>query len=455
MPKLSVSEWAFRLGLVACAGGVGSYVVAALQQPLGADLVRHVAWFLAAFAFYLVAVLLVLLAERHLRDGRTGRADLALILMPALLFRLALLVTTPSLSDDVFRYVWDGKLLNAGIDPYRYPPSAPELALLRDSLWEGINHKSMPTPYPPAAEALFAAAYRLLPDSPRAMQAMAVAFDLGVMALLFAMLGSLGLDRRRVLVYGWNPLVLLQFAHGAHYDAAMILPLLGALYLLGMGRRIASGMLLALATAVKLVPFLLVPLFLPLWGWTGLLGMVAVLAAGLLPWWAVGSGPAGLISEAGDARFNDSLGYLLVKLMEPLAPNPEVAARGMALVVLVLFVLLAAIQSWRRPADWKSVLRGSYALLGLFLLLNAVVEPWYLTWVVPFLCFFLRWRPSNFLSRAPAFGWLLFSGLVVLTDLSYLPGAPPSLWVAIRIVEYGPLYLLLGLTAWDAARPNK
>ncbi len=438
----------FRRSLLVCGVGVGSYAAGALIFPPGSDLVRHSLEFLGSFAFYLAAVVLLLRAEARNRGRSSVAADLALILGVAVLLRALLLATSPSLSDDVFRYVWDGKVRNAGIDPYQYPPSAPELAYLRDSLWEGINAKSMPTPYPPLAEALFALAYRLAPDSLKAMQGMAVAFDLGIVLLLIPMLSRFGLDPRRVLIYAWNPLILLQFAHSAHYDAAMVLPLLAALYLLALGKRGLSAGLMGVSVLVKLVPVVAAPLFLPLWGVGGTLTMGVVVVTGLVPWLMASMESGGLLSEASDARFNDSLGYLLSRLMQRVTSDPDAVARAVAAGLLVFSSLLLLVWIWRRGADWKRLLLSTYWMLGLFVMVNAVVEPWYLTWIVPFLCFALGLGPNGLPSPGPALGWLLLSGLVVLTDLTYLPGVGNSLWPWVRAAEYLPLYSLLIFWGW-------
>ena len=55
--------------------------------------------------------------------------------------------------DDVYRYVWDGKVQRAGVNPYRFAPDAPQLSALRDTDWARINNRSLPTIYPPLAEA--------------------------------------------------------------------------------------------------------------------------------------------------------------------------------------------------------------------------------------------------------------------------------------------------------------
>jgi len=442
--RLLSSRHGFRAALMLCGAGTLGYCLVALRVAPGADLPRHTGWFMVAFACYLPAVALVLAAERRGRPWTGG--DLVIIGGLALLFRALLAAIPPSLSDDVLRYVWDGKLINAGVNPYLYAPAAPELAQFRSPLWEGINSKSMSTPYPPLAEALFALVYRLAPESLFGMQLMAVTFDLGVAALLITMLDRWGLDRRRVLVYAWNPLVPLQFAHSAHFDAAMILTLLGAIFLLSGGRRVASGALLGLSVLVRLVPAVVGPIFLPLWGVVGTVAAGVVTVGGLLPWLGSGSAISGILLEASDARFNDSLGYILPRLLGMVVPNSESVARGLASLSVALASLGIALYLWRRGGDWKKLLKACYWLLGLTLLLNAVVEPWYLTWMLPFLCFTLGSTRLGLPVPGPALGWLLLSGTIVLTDLTYAANSPDSLWVWVRAAEYIPLY---GLLFWQ------
>jgi hypothetical protein len=438
------SEARFRLALLGCALGTGIYAAGALSLSPGADLGRHVLLFLAAFAFYLVSVLLLVHSERRITFPRK---ILGLALLWAVVLRVALLFTAPSLSDDLFRYVWDGRVANAGISPYAYPPSAPELAHLRGDLWDGINHKAMATPYPPLAEAIFAVTYRVVPESLTAMQLVAVSFDLGVIAVLALLLRRTRMDRRRVLIYAWNPLIMVQYAHSGHFDSAMVLTLLVAIYLLSQGRKAASGLALGASVLVKLLPAMLAPLFLPLWGLAGLAAAAMAVALGAVP--LLGSPAlAGIFSEASGARFNDSAGYLLLKLFAPVTADPETAARGTAALILVAASLSLAWYLWRTGAAWESVLKGSYWLLGLYLLLNAVVEPWYLTWILPFLCFALSTDARGLPDLAPAWGWLLLSGLVMLTDLTYAPGTGGSIWPWVRAAEYVPLYLLLGTWLW-------
>ncbi len=415
--------------------------------------------FAIAFFLYLGAAALVLRRLSGEAVGAAGHRLLMLILGLALLPRAILLLSDPALSDDLYRYIWDGKVAAAGIDPYRYAPDAPELAPLRDALWTPINQKSQHTPYPPAAQAVFAATYRIAPDSIKAQQVVATAGDVLAIGALLALLGRLGLPRERVLLYAWSPTPALHFAHSAHNDSLMIAatllaPALALVPDQGGGGRLAragSGLALALAALIKLIPLLLGPLLLRRWRWAGLLACGAGLALGVAPYLA--SGPAalaGLGTEAGEAVFNDSLHLVLVRLLAPLTPRAATLTTLLSAATLALAALASAWRGGREPAG---LARGAATLLGLALLLNAVVEPWYLAWILPFVALFLRPGRGRWpFAPTPLLGWLWLSGAVQLTDLTYLGPEYARWWPIIRAIEYGPLFALLARDALRHAR---
>lgn len=424
--------------------------------------------FAIVFALYLGASLLVLRRETHpasVERVSTPRL-LGLIVGLAVVMRLVLLVSTPALSDDLYRYIWDGRVAAAGIDPYRYAPAAPELASLRDPLWERVNQKTQRTPYPPAAQLVFAATYRLAPDSIKAQQVVATVADLLVIGGLVLLLRRLGLPVERALLYAWHPLPALHFAHSAHHDPLMIAPLLLALALVVPATvdaveargRVGSGLALAVAVLVKLVPALVVPVLLRRWRWLGLAAFGLGLAVLSTPY--LRAGPTllgGVGTEAGEAVFNDSLHYLLIRLLAPVTSRAATIASLLSAVALAATALALAWRD-RQLADAAGPARATLFLLGLALLLNAVVEPWYLAWILPFLALFLRpnapgqrhgdstpaWLP---VALTPLLGWWWLSGAVQLTDLTYLSPQAARWWPLIRAVEYGPLFALLGLAA--------
>ena len=331
-----------------------------------------------------------------------------------------------------------------------------ELAPLRDDLWGPINQKTQHTPYPPAAQAVFALTYRLAPDSVRAQQVVATLADLAAIGALLLLLARLGLPRERVVLYAWSPTPMLHFAHSAHNDALMIAATLLALALaVGAGRggvahRVGGGAALAFAALIKLVPLLLAPLLLRRWRVAGTLAFGLGLVAGVAPFLAAGPAAlAALGTEAGEAVFNDSVRYVLVRLLAPVTAAPGTAASLIAAATLAAAALALA----ARDRGDLGLVRGVATLLGLAILLNAVVEPWYLAWLLPFVAILLPPGPGRLpFAPTPLLGWLWLSGAVQLTDLTYLDPANARWWPLIRLVEYGPLFALLALAGVELVR---
>src|SRR5438445_872072 len=144
-----------RILLVACGVALEAWALTAVLQSPGSDIPRHVALTLLAWGVWVVALWL---GPRLSAAG--WRRDLTLIFAVAIAMRATLLFTTPTLSDDAYRAVWDARLVHAGVNPYQYAPAASETEPYRDDLiWPRVNHKEQRTPYPPPATLLSAAAY--------------------------------------------------------------------------------------------------------------------------------------------------------------------------------------------------------------------------------------------------------------------------------------------------------
>jgi hypothetical protein len=165
-----------------------------LTWNLAARPVAFLLW--CAFAF------LALIWAAH-RLAAIDAAKTVGILSVAVLLRLLLLPLPPSLSDDIYRYVWDGRVVNAGHDPYRLAPEDPTLEPLRDELWRKLPHREVPTVYPPLAMGLFSIAARASAPIPTLKLAL-VLFDLVGCALLLRIAANYGIARERVIWYAWN-----------------------------------------------------------------------------------------------------------------------------------------------------------------------------------------------------------------------------------------------------------
>ena len=202
---------------------------------------------------YLVAVWVVL-------NRPVNRWTFVIILACAAACRLVCLFSPPFLSTDIFRYVWDGRVQAAGINPYRYIPADPHLAFLRDlDIYPHINRRSYAhTIYPPGAQMLFLLITRI-GASVRWMKAGMVGLEALTIWALVKLLAAVGLRREQVLIYAWHPLLLWEVASSGHVDGAA-LPLIAlALLFYVRHKPAATGFALAAATLVKLYPIALFP----------------------------------------------------------------------------------------------------------------------------------------------------------------------------------------------------
>jgi len=390
----------------------------------------HVWAFVGLFALAGAAYALAVAAV--VRRPPSGGRALVAILGAAVLFRLILLPTVPSLSTDVYRYLWDGRVQAAGLSPYTEPPNSPTLASLRDPvIYPRLNHLDWRTIYPPGAQLVFALLASLAPSSVLAFKSLVVAADLATALVLSAWLGALGRPQAWVLIYAWHPLVVIELAGSGHLDALALLASVAALWAATRGREAWAGIWIGLGALVKLYPLLLLP---ALGGRRAsrVVGACAiVVAAGYLcyaraGWAVVGSLPRFVAHE----QFNGTLRTLLEWVVVPLGGPGRVAAR---LIPLLALSGLAVGLAWRGRTipPWQ---RAAW-LVGAYCLTTPSLFPWYVLWLVPLLAVELRWP------------WLWLTGAVALTYLVFaepLWRMPP--WVP--AVEFIPL--AAGL-AWTPA----
>jgi alpha-1,6-mannosyltransferase len=411
--------------------------------------------FFIAFGLYALAAWWVLQNK-----SAPTRHTLVLIFAFAILFRAILIFSQPSLSDDMYRYVWDGRVQAHGINPYVYPPDAAQVASLRDSaIWPDIGWKPYPTIYPAGAELIFAAAWRIWPDNVHWFQAIMVSADLLAGVLLLLLLRALGRSPLSVLIYLWHPLVIFEVAHAAHVDA-LVLPLLVAALLARVkGRPALTGVLLGLAASMKLFPVLILPV---LWQWQDARGRIrpawvmplAFLAAfGLtyLPYLSIGTAVLGFLPVYFHQAFNFLTSVPLYILVFQAGGQPELVINALTLVVLLAISLFFL---YRPAADAETALRRCLWPIGAYSLLTINLYPWYLLWLIPLVALFLssrrpetRKQLAQRLLSSSWTGWWLLSGLIALAYTFYIHRVPD--WVAI-LAQFIPLYefLLIDLARW-------
>ena len=453
---------------------------AALSWGAKTPVWRFVAIAVAAHAPY--AAILFLARDLRVRP--------ALVLGAAAVLRIALAAGRPVFSDDVYRYVWDGRAVAEGRDPYAFPPAAEELARFRDGAYDGINNKELRTIYPPLAELAFGAIAAVSPTVRAFQIAMALA-DLGVVALLLAIArhreGKGGRPFAAAgLAYGLSPVACIEAAMSAHLEPLAVLPVVGAVALIAActspripaALRIGAAAGLAVGSAVKLLPLLFLAPFarrlrapaiaVPVAVaaiyaafWSPDLGAVRTLDAFARRWEGNAGGFALIegaartaIGAAAGAKSPDEMVHVRVLDaparalqgtffslhkdggFDPARPGAfalsdlsRAVARGIALAAL------AAVIAWTVLRRLE-LLAALLWIAGAFVLLTPVMHPWYLLWILP-------WAACR-----GATPWLAFGAAL---PLSYLPldgwwargvwDAPA--WIA--CAEYGVLAIA---TVW-------
>jgi alpha-1,6-mannosyltransferase len=182
------------------------------------------------------------------------------VLLVAAAMRAIVLPAPPFLSSDIYRYVWDGRVQNAGINPYRYIPADPALAPMRDdAIYPHVNRREYArTIYLPAAQLVFRAVAAISPTV-LAMKIAMVLVECVAIGAMIALLRCAGLPPARVAIYAWNPLTVWSFALDGHVDALAIGLLALAMLARGLRRDSATGVAIAAATLTKIIPLVAFP----------------------------------------------------------------------------------------------------------------------------------------------------------------------------------------------------
>lgn len=360
---------------------------------LGFERLRSMGDPLSTWAFRIPLALSVpsyLLAVWMVRRG--ARPSLGLVLGVAIGLRAVLLITPPLMSGDVFRYVWDGRVQNAGINPYLYLPVDPALAALRDGvIYPNINRADYaPTIYPPAAQALFAGVVALS-DSVIAMKLAMVGLEAVAIACLLRLLRRTGQASAQVLIYAWNPTALWEFANNGHVDAAAVGLLALALLLRGSGVRDGlAGFAAGAAVLVKFLPAVVLPALWRRGGWALVAGFLLCVSA--LYGFYAGFGGAGvkvlgfLHGYGAEEGLDSGQGIWALAGLAMIAPLPFWAGKAyLALAAAGLLGLGAWIAFRARPglgtaADVMRICADAGVLILAMMIALSPHYPWYFAW---------------------------------------------------------------------------
>jgi hypothetical protein len=397
--------------------------------------------FLGAFAVFLLAVLAAWRARPELSPRLVWP-----ILILGIGLRLAVAPVRPATTSDIYRYLWEGRVVRAGMNPYADPPDSPRLQRLRDWVWTLVPFKSVPAAYPPVAQYVFAAA-GLLPGNPIIVLKLVLAlFDIGTVLLLVSILGPMKLPRSWVILYAWHPLAVCEVVARGHLDSlGIFLMVLAARLLLTPARAgfALSGAALAASILAKGYAVLAAPfMFLaarPRRG-TFLLSMTATAALLYAPFASAGLGLfRGASMYAGQWKGNSSVFALVNLALSRVSPHHDTIARVICLSATVIWVVVLVKKASAAPENRALMARLTLLAMIGFFLLSPPVYPWYLAWTLPWLCL------------SPNAPWLVLTGTIFGFYAHDFAGHHREIWW-VTVAEYG---LPLFVAALTTLRPRR
>lgn len=456
---------------------------------------RLIAAGISLFAIHLGLAFLIRTSEAGLTPGQTW-VSISVLLAAGLIWMTSLLLGSHQVSTaatvaalalgllmrlcyfggpafhevDFNRYLWDGAVTAKGLDPYAEPPSnalaqrvtrsvsthgeaqsrdwaLADLADEAGAVFDGVRYNDLKTIYPPGAQLAFAIASLMKSFSLDVWRCLILAAEMLTMALLLLMLGHSARPRIYALLYWWNPLLIVQFAASAHMDALICPLLLATLWATWQQRNFLATIFLAVASAIKLWPLLLLPLAAgrgttcrrylatSIWG--------LILSAVML--WPqlrhLGEGQNGLTLFALHWERNSFAFPLLLEVIQTIAPSLESAANWSRILAAACVLTVTLVSLRAHPVSLQSHARSFALPVAALLLLAPTGFPWYYSWLLPLLCFWAN----------PAL--ILLGVLMALyyAGFALKPADGPEYWPYwVRTIEFLPIWI--GLLLWQLRR---
>lgn len=370
-----------------------------------------------------------------------------ILLLSGILFRFCLIFSIPALSDDFYRFVWDGRIQQLGINPFDYTPAQfikQHSDPLLHQIFPYLNSPHYYSVYPQICQSIFKIASAIggnsLYQTVIILKSAIFLSELGTILLLKELLSARHNAQSLQLIYILNPLVIIELSGNIHFEAIMIFFVLLAVWLINKQRYISSAGALSLAVQAKLLPLIFIPLLLRQIGLKktinyAIVCLIITVALSLI----LLNSPERFAHFAeslrlyyGKFEFNGSF-YLLLRSIGQmiLSYNP------IAVLSKIMIVLALSGMSWVYYRKLE-LLSSIFWLLAIYLAFSAVVHPWYLTPLVA-LTAFIRFRFA-----------LVWSALIPLSYYAYSKTPyNENLWLT--GIEYT---ILFGFLIWEKNNPE-
>lgn len=352
---------------------------------------------------------------------------LAIIFGFGMLFRLTLVPHFPVASDDIYRYLWDGRVATHGINPYAFPPQDPHLAALATpDLPSKVNFPWMHSIYPPLAQVLFAVSAFLFGPSAAGFKLLLTLLEALTLLVITRFIVRFSLKPWLLMLYAWSPVPVMYYSLDGHIDALGIPFLMLFLYQVMTMRYAGGGIALGLSALAKFYPLFVVPFLIRVGrrantAWLPLIP-IALLGIGYVAYYEPSGGlVSSLITFNAHWEFNAPIFSILLMIFRDNGPAHVTSA--------LLFLLWLG---WLFLADKPIGEKVFLAFLG-FILLGPLVHPWYLGWLAALLT--VRWS-------AAVFVLLGLSNLSNIIVYRYRTGSGWTDDPLLMLLEYVPFFAL-------------
>ncbi len=345
------------------------------------------------------------------------------ILLFGILFRLSLFPTSPTTSPDVYRYVWEGKVLYNGYNPFDYPPNSPELDHLHSQqLPAKVEYKDMAAIYPPLSQLSFAVSYAIFGESLIGLKVIYLLCEILTLIYLLKLLNLKKKNLNLILLYAWLPLPIMEYFINIHLEPFAIVFMIIFIYYIEKGYHLIAAVPFAFAFLAKFYPVILFPLLIKKIRIKKTFYFAIIfLFLTILFYTPFVSDKLGIFRSLGRYLENWDYNSSVFKILQMITINGETIRSICSIGLMLSIGIIANI--------YIDFTKAAFGVFIAFIIFSATVHPWYLGWLAAL-------NPvTNFISV------LSLTFTVGLTNFSYI-----GKWhdyTAVVLIEYISFFLFL------------
>jgi hypothetical protein len=389
--------------------------------PFSKEIISYTIIYISSSALFIVISFFIL-------KKRISKNILYYIITGSVVLRMCLMFIHPIGSDDFYRYLWEGKVISNGFNPYKFEPASPELSEIHsDILPEKVGFKDLKSVYPPLSLILFSLSYQIGGESFWGIKILLFLFEVITVLVIYLILKDLKIKLQNILLYMLCPLPLFQFFIDAHIDGFGLTLLILSIYFYLKKNRPLSLLFIALSICIKPVGIILLPVYFFLEKELKYKAEVlAVPAAVCFLLYLPFIFSANVFEALTTFTVNWTFNGFIFEIINYFLQNNQIS-RIICFCLLIIMVFPVYISK-------MNFLNKAYLSIILLLILSPVVHPWYVSWLVIFIPLLPKWSG------------ILFVVLVSLTSFTVVNYQLNNIWknfTLVLVIEYVPVILVL------------